>query len=213
MKCKKETMRLYAVTDRAWVGDSTLANQVEKALKGGATIVQIREKDLDEKAFLEEAKILKELCDKYEVPLIINDNIKIAKICGADGVHVGQGDMSAAKAREILGDNAIIGVSARTVEQALQAEKEGASYLGVGAVFGTSTKADAKKLDPMVLKAICEAVSIPVVAIGGVTKENMMRLKGSGVDGVALVSAIFAAEDIENECKELKALSEEMAGA
>lgn len=210
MKCEKESMRLYGVTDRTWVGKQTLMEQVESALKGGATCIQLREKNLDEKSFLEEAIEMKELCAKYHVPFIINDNVDIAIKCQADGVHVGQSDMEAGNVRTLAGDQMMIGVSTRTVEQAIAAEKAGADYLGVGAMFNTTTKLDAKSVSYDTLKAICEAVSIPVVAIGGISKANMMQLAGSGVDGVALVSAIFAAEDIEEECKELRALSEAM---
>lgn len=210
MKCEKTAMRLYAVTDRTWTGEQTLMEQVEAALKGGATCIQLREKNLDEKSFLEEAIEMKKLCAKYHVPFIINDNVDIAIKCKADGVHVGQSDMEAGNVRALAGDKMMIGVSARTVEQAVAAEKAGADYLGVGAVFGTTTKLDAKAISFNTLKAICEAVSIPVVAIGGISKSNMMQLAGSGVDGVALVSAIFAAEDIEAECRELREMSEKM---
>lgn len=210
MKCEKTAMRLYAVTDRTWTGELTLMEQVEVALKGGATCIQLREKNLDEESFLEEAIEMKKLCAKYHVPFIINDNVDIAIKCQADGVHVGQSDMEAGNVRALAGDKMMIGVSARTVEQAVAAEKAGADYLGVGAVFGTTTKLDAKAISFNTLKAICEAVSIPVVAIGGISKSNMMQLAGSGVDGVALVSAIFAAEDIEAECRELREMSEKM---
>lgn len=210
MKCSKETMLLYAVTDRSWVGKQTLYEQVESALKGGATCVQLREKELDEAAFLEEAVALKKLCGNYGVPLIINDNIDIAVKCGADGVHVGQSDMAAANVREAVGDKMIVGVSAQTVEQALAAQRAGADYLGVGAVFPTSTKLDASEVSHQTLKDICAAVDIPVTAIGGINKNNIAELSGTGVDGVALVSAIFAAKNIEEECKILKKLSGEM---
>lgn len=210
MKCSKETMLLYAVTDRSWVGKQTLYEQVESALKGGATCVQLREKELDEAAFLEEAFALKKLCGKYGVPLIINDNVDIAMKCGADGVHVGQSDMAAGNVRKTVGDKMIIGVSAQTVEQALAAQAAGADYLGVGAVFPTSTKLDASEVSRQTLKEICAAVDIPVTAIGGINKSNISELSGTGVDGVALVSAIFAAENIEEECKVLKKLSGEM---
>lgn len=203
-------MRLYAVTDRTWVGDKTLLWQVEQALEGGVTCVQIREKDLDAGSFLEEAIAMKELCDKYNVPLIINDNVEIAVKIGAAGVHVGQGDMPVTEVRKIAGNDIIVGVSARTVEQALAAQDGGADYLGVGAVFGTTTKLDARPLERETLKAICEAVSIPIVAIGGVTQDNILELKGTGVDGVAVVSAIFAAEDIKSRCIELRKLSDAM---
>ena len=210
MKCSKEVMLLYAVTDRSWVGKQTLYEQVESALKGGATCIQLREKNLDEAAFLEEAVALKKLCGQYGVPLIINDNIDIAVKCGADGVHVGQSDMEAANVRKAVGDKMIIGVSAQTVEQALAAQSAGADYLGVGAVFPTSTKLDASEVSHQTLKEICAAVDIPVTAIGGINKGNIAELSGTGVDGVALVSAVFAAENIEEECKLLKKLSGEM---
>lgn len=210
MKCSKETMLLYAVTDRSWVGKQTLYEQVESALKGGATCVQLREKELDEAAFLEEAVDLKKLCGKYGVPLIINDNVDIAVKCGADGIHVGQSDMAAENVRKVVGDKMIIGVSAQTVEQALAAQSAGADYLGVGAVFLTSTKLDASEVSRQTLKEICAVVDIPVTAIGGINKGNIAELSGTGIDGVALVSAIFAAENIEEECKVLKKLSGEM---
>lgn len=210
MGCKKEDMLLYAVTDRGWVGKQTLLEQVEAALKGGVTMVQLREKELDEEHFLEEAIAMQALCRKYQVPFLINDNVEIALKSGADGVHVGQKDMEAGHVRALLGKDKIIGVSARTVEQALAAQAAGADYLGVGAAFGTTTKKDANAISHETIKAICEAVQIPVVAIGGISRDNMRKLSGTGVDGVALVSAIFAADDIEEECRELKALSLQM---
>ena len=210
MVCRKENMLLYAVTDRAWTGRQSLMEQVECALKGGATCVQLREKELDESAFLEEAIQMKQLCARYGVPFIVNDNVEIAIQCGADGVHVGQSDMEAGHVRQMVGEKMMIGVSARTVEEALAAQAAGADYLGVGAMFSTSTKLDAHVLGYQTLKDICAAVDIPVTAIGGINEENMMRLSGSGVDGVALVSAIFAAEDIEAACRRLKAMSEAM---
>ena len=210
MKCEKETMLLYAVTDRMWTGKQTLMEQVEDALKGGATCVQLREKELDEETFLQEAMEMKALCGKYGVPFIVNDNVDIAIKCKADGIHVGQSDMEAGKLRALVGEDMIIGVSTKNVEQALAAEKAGADYLGVGAMFSTSTKLDAENVSFEMAKKITDAVSIPVVAIGGIGKKNMLELKGTGVDGVALVSAIFGAENIEAECKELKVLSEEM---
>ena len=210
MKCRKENMLLYAVTDRAWTGRQSLLEQVECALKGGVTCVQLREKELDEAAFLEEAIQMKQLCARYGVPFIVNDNVEIAVNCGADGVHVGQSDMEAGHVRQMVGEKMMIGVSARTVEEALAAQAAGADYLGVGAMFSTSTKLDAHVLSHQTLRDICAAVDIPVTAIGGINEENMMLLSGSGVDGVALVSAIFAAEDIEAACRRLKTLSEEM---
>ncbi|MBQ7757771.1 thiamine phosphate synthase [Anaerotignum sp.] len=213
MKCKKETMQLYAVTDRMWTGKQTLMEQVEDALKGGATCVQLREKELDEETFLQEAIEMKALCEKYGVPFIVNDNVDIAIKCKADGIHVGQKDMEAGNVRALVGEGMIIGVSTQTMEQAIAAEKAGADYLGVGAMFSTTTKLDAREVTHEMAKKITDAVDIPVVAIGGINKKNMLELKGTGVDGVALVSAIFGAENIEAECKELKALSEEMTKA
>ena len=213
MKCKKETMQLYAVTDRMWTGKQTLMEQVEDALKGGATCVQLREKELDEESFLQEAIEMKALCEKYGVPFIVNDNVDIAIKCKADGIHVGQKDMEAGNVRALVGEGMIIGVSTQNAEQAIAAEKAGADYLGVGAMFSTTTKLDAREVTHEMAKKITDAVDIPVVAIGGINKKNMLELKGTGVDGVALVSAIFGAENIEAECKELKALSEEMTKA
>lgn len=206
MRCDRETMRLYAVTDRAWAGRQTLIEQIESAIKGGATCVQLREKALDEEDFLNEAMCVQKLCKKYGIPFIVNDNVRIAVSCGADGVHVGQKDMPPDEVRAAGGENLIIGVSARTVEQAVEAEKAGADYIGVGAVFRTSTKTDTKPVSYETLKEICNAVKIPVVAIGGINKENILTLSGSGIAGVAVVSAIFAAKDIEKECVLLKKL-------
>ena len=213
MKCSKEMMLLYAVTDRMWTGKQTLMEQVEDALKGGATCVQLREKELDEDAFLQEALEMKALCEKYHVPFFVNDNVEIAVKCKADGIHVGQSDMATAKVRQTVGEDMMIGVSVHSVEEALVAVRNGADCLGVGAMFSTSTKADADVLTKEVLKEICDAVDVPVVAIGGISKGNMAELKGAGVDGVALVSAIFAAEDIEQECRVLRQLAEEMVKA
>ncbi len=213
MKCNKESMLLYAVSDRAWAGKLTLMEQVEEAIKGGVTCVQLREKELDDENFLEEAIEMKELCARYNVPFIINDNVDIAIKCKADGIHIGQKDMEAGNVRALVGDKMMIGVSAQTVEQAIAAEYAGADYLGVGAMFHTETKRDACEVSYQTLKEICETVSIPVVAIGGIKKSNILELVGTKVDGVALVSAIFAADDIEAECKELRSLSERMVQA
>ncbi len=210
MKCEKESMLLYAVTDRSWTGKQTLLQQVESAIQGGATCIQLREKELDEETFLGEAIEMKKLCSKYHVPFIINDNVDIAIKCNADGIHVGQSDMEAGNVRALAGDEMIIGVSAQTVEQALAAQEAGADYLGVGAVFSTTTKLDASDVSRECLKEICDAVNIPVVAIGGINKDNILELSGSGICGVALVSAIFAAEDIQKECAELRKLSSRM---
>lgn len=210
MKCDKHTMLLYAVTDRAWVGEQTLYQQVESALKGGATCVQLREKQLGDADFLQEAIQIHALCQQYGVPLFINDNVEVALQCHAEGIHVGQEDMAAARVRQRVGDEMMIGVSVHSVEEALEAVRHGADCLGVGAAFSTHTKADVDVLPEGMMKAICDAVDIPVVAIGGIHKENLLRLKGTGVNGVALVSAIFGAEDIEAECRELKALAEQL---
>lgn len=212
MKCDKKQMLLYAVTDRAWTGKKSLYEQVEAALKGGVTCVQLREKELDEKSFLEEAIELAALCKRYQVPFFVNDNVEIAIKCGADGVHIGQEDRNAQEVRKQVGKEMIIGVSVHSAAEALEAVKNGADYLGVGAMFSTSTKADAEVLPKGVLREICQAAELPVVAIGGINKSNLMELCNTGVDGVALVSAIFAAEEIEAECRALRALSEEMIG-
>ena len=213
MKFDKKTMLLYAVTDRAWVGKQTLYEQVESALKGGVTCVQLREKNQIEEEFLREAIEISSLCKKYNVPFIINDNVKIAIECSATGVHVGQDDCEVSEVRKRVGDEMIVGVSAHNVEEAKKAVASGADYLGVGAVFSTSTKADTDVLSFETVKAICNAVDVPVVAIGGINRENILKLKGTGVDGAAIVSGIFAAEDIESECKTLLALSEEMVSS
>ena len=210
MKCDKKAMLLYAVTDRAWVGKQSLYEQVESALKGGATCVQLREKELNDEDFLNEAIEISALCKQYGVPFFINDNVEIAIKCRADGIHVGQEDMEAAQVRKKVGNDMIIGVSAHSVEEALEAVKNGADCIGVGAMFSTSTKTDISVLSKDTLRDICAAVDIPVVAIGGIDKNNISQLAGTGVDGVALVSAIFSADDIESECRLLRKLSEDM---
>ena len=207
MKLTNDMMRLYAVTDRSWLRGQTLLEQVEMALAGGATLVQLREKELDEEAFLREAVDMTKLCHRYGVPLLINDNVEIARRSGADGVHVGQDDMNAASVRGILGSEMIVGVTAKTVEQAIRAQEAGADYLGSGAVFGSSTKLNARPMTKERLKSICNAVSIPVVAIGGINRNNMLDLAGTDISGVAVVSGIFAAEDIEAECRHLRSIA------
>lgn len=199
-------MRLYAVTDRSWLRGQTLLEQVEQALTGGTTLVQLREKELDEETFLREAVELAKLCHRYGVPLLINDNVEIARRSGADGVHVGQDDMDAASVRSILGSDMIVGVTAKTVLQAIRAQEAGADYLGSGAVFGSSTKLNAKPMTRELLKSICNAVSIPVVAIGGINRNNILDLADTDIDGVAVVSGIFAAADIEAECRYLRSI-------
>ena len=204
MNCEKKDLILYAVTDRHWLNGETLYSQVEKVLKGGATFIQLREKNLDEEHFMEEAKEIQKLCRKYHVPFIINDNVELTAAINADGVHVGQRDMEAGDVRAKLGPDKIIGVSAQTVQQAVEAERRGADYLGVGAVFPTGSKDDAEEVTFETLKAICQAVKIPVIAIGGISKGNVLELAGSGICGIAVISAIFAAKDIEEATKELK---------
>lgn len=203
-KCKEKDLLLYAVTDRHWLKDETLYTQVEKALQGGATFIQLREKNLDHEAFLREAKEIKVLCREYHVPFVINDNVAIAREIDADGVHVGQSDMEAGNVRELLGPDKIIGVSAQTVEQAVLAEKRGADYLGVGAVFPTDSKDDAEDVSFDTLKQICKSVTIPVIAIGGISKDNVYKLSGSGICGVAVISAVFGQQDIREATVELK---------
>lgn len=204
MKFEKEQLLLYAVTDRTWIGRQTLYEQVEEALTGGATIVQLREKELDKKAFLQEAKQLATLCHSYNVPLIINDNVEIALESGADGVHVGIEDAPVAQIRRQTPPDFIIGATAKTVTQAQAAERAGADYLGVGAVFPSPTKQNAIRITNDQLKEICSSVSIPAVAIGGISLSNIDELAGGGMDGIAVVSAIFAADDIEEATRELK---------
>ena len=203
MKFDREDLLLYAVTDSRWLNGERLYEQVEKALKGGATFIQLREKELDQEHFFEEAVEIKELCARYHVPFVINDNVEIALKMDADGVHVGQSDMELTRAREILGTDKIIGVTAKTIEQAQAAEKAGADYLGSGAVFGSSTKTDAKPMELTLLQEICQSVTIPVVAIGGINHDNILKLKGCEIAGAAVVSGIFACEDIEEGTKEL----------
>lgn len=210
MKVDKNSMLLYVVTDRSWLGDNKLEAQVEQIINSGATFIQLREKDLSFDDFISEAKKLKVITDKYKIPFVINDNVEVAIACHADGVHVGQNDMKAKNVRELIGSDKILGVSVQSVEQAIHAEKSGADYLGVGAMFSTSTKLDAKNVSYDTLKAICSAVSIPVVAIGGINKENILKLSGSGVDGVAVISAIFAQPDIKKATKELSMISKQM---
>lgn len=210
MKCAEQDLLLYAVTDRHWLNGRSLRDVVEESLRGGVTMLQLREKSLAEPAFLAEARELQALCRDYHVPFIVNDNVDIALAMDADGVHVGQSDMEAGDVRAKLGPDKIIGVSAQTVAQALQAEAHGADYLGVGAVFPTGSKADAKEVEWDVLREICQAVSIPVVAIGGITQENVTELAGTGICGVAVISAIYAQEDIPAAAKNLKNTVKEM---
>lgn len=203
MKVRRETLRLYAVTDRRWLKKGEeLKSPVEELLKAGVTCVQLREKEADDELFLWEARELQELCSRYGVPLIINDRPDIAEKAGASGVHVGRGDMAVRQARELLGEGFIIGASAHNVEEALEAEEAGADYLGCGAVFGSGTKENTVKLSREELRRICRAVKIPAAAIGGINLENADRLAGTGIAGIAVVSALFAAEDKAAAAKE-----------
>lgn len=214
MKLKPEQLRLYAVTDRAWAADEdALLAQIEDAIDGGAAMVQLREKHLDDAAFLKEAERFVALCRRKGALSIINDNVEIAARTGADGVHVGQEDLEAGRVRELLGPDKIIGVSAHTVAEALAAQAAGADYLGTGAAFVTGTKTDARPISRETIRAITAAVDIPVVAIGGISRDNLLELKGCGLDGVAVVSALFAQADVKAAARELLALSEEMAEA
>lgn len=210
MKVSKESLLLYAITDRSWLRGRTLRSQVEEALDGGATFLQLREKNLDDAHFLEEARELQALCREHGVPFIVNDNVDVALAMGADGIHVGQHDMEAGDVRKLLGPDKILGVSAQTVDQAILAEQRGADYLGVGAVFPTGSKDDADDVSFEELKAICEAVSIPVVAIGGISLKNVKELAGSGICGIAVISAIFAQNDIKMMAQQLRKETEEM---
>lgn len=212
MKWDRDIMRLYAVTHRAWVGRLSLYEQVEAALQHGVTCVQLREKDLDEGSFFQEAVALRELCHRYGVPFLINDNVDLALRCGADGVHLGQEDMDPRQARALLGPDKIVGVTAHTLPEALAAVEAGADYLGLGCVFITATKENVVHLPYDTLREICHTVSIPTVAIGGVNRDNLMQLRGSGVDGVAVVSAIFAQDDPGQAAQELSYLVQEMLG-
>ena len=212
MNFSKEMLLLYAVTDRSWVGRQSLYEQIEDALKGGVTIVQLREKNLADDEFVAEAIKIKELCHRYHVPLIINDNVDVALKSGADGVHVGIEDIPVSKIRKKVGKDFIIGATAKTVEQAKAAEKAGADYLGVGAVFPSPTKKNAIRITTEQLKEICSSISIPAVAIGGISLENVFEIKGGGMDGIAVVSAIFAADDIQKTTAELKEKAKAVVG-
>ena len=212
MKCDEKDLLLYAVTDRHWLRGQTLYEQVEAAIEGGATFVQLREKQLDQASFLQEAKAIQALCRKHHVPFVINDDVDIARQIHADGVHVGQSDIVDKDVRTMIGPDKILGISANTVETAVKAQESGADYIGVGAVFHTDTKKDAQSLTNEELLAICKAVTIPVVAIGGINENNIMQLKGSGIDGVSVISAIFAKEHPGEATKVLLKKVEEMLG-
>ncbi len=208
----RKAMCLYAVTDSMWLGGRTLPEVVRESLEGGATFIQIREKNLPYIEFVKLAREVKQVTDEFHVPYVVNDEVELAKEIDADGVHIGQSDLTLVEARKLLGPDKIIGVSAQTVAQAIEAEKNGADYLGVGSIFTTSTKLDADDVSLETLKEICNAVSIPVVAIGGIQKDNVLQLKGTHVDGVAVVSAIYAAPDIREAARELRKVADQLVG-
>ncbi len=212
MRLDKNSLKLYAVTDRKWLKGSSLEEEIEKAVRAGVTMVQLREKHMGSDELVSLAKRIGTVVHKYNVPLIINDDIEAALASGADGVHVGQEDVCAYEARQKIGSSMILGVSARTAEAAVEAERCGADYIGAGAVFPTSTKEDAAAVTIGELKRICRSVSVPVVAIGGITEENIMELSGSGIAGAAVVSAIFARDDVAAAAAGLRALTEKMLG-
>ena len=200
----KDALSLYGITDRYWLNGRPLIHDVQLALEGGVTMIQLREKNLDEESFYREAIEIKELCKKFHVPFIINDNVELAKKVDADGIHVGQNDMAAQDVRAIIGPDKILGVSTQTVEEALLAQKMGADYLGVGAVFPTGTKDDCWVLSHDLCREICSAVTIPVVAIGGINLGNISKLSGLGFSGISLISAIFGQNDIKSAAMKLK---------
>lgn len=212
MKFDKRALLLYAVTDRSWLGEKTLVQQVEESLQGGVTMVQLREKNLDRDSIQAEGHELKKVCRRYGVPLLINDDVDLAWQINAAGVHVGKEDMETARAREILGPDKIVGVTVHTVEEALAAQADGADYLGLGAAFPTSTKEDAGVMPREVMRAICERVDIPCVAIGGIGPDNVLELAGCGLDGIAVVSAIYARNDIRAAAEKLRTLAGKLVG-
>ena len=210
LKVDKKSMLLYVVTDRTWLNEKSLESEVEKICNAGATFIQLREKGITDKEFIAEAKKIKFVTDKYKIPFVINDNIEVAKAVNADGVHIGQNDMEAKKARYILGEDKIIGISAGNLDEALAAEKNGADYIGVGAMFHTDTKQDATSVTFEEVNEITQRVNIPVVAIGGINKDNVLKLSCSGVDGIAVISAIFAEDNVEEATKNMLKLAKKM---
>ena len=210
MKLNKESMLVYAITDRNWTGTQTLEQQVDDVLKNGATFLQIREKNMPHDELVKEAICIKEIAAKYNVPVVIDDDIYAVMESGVDGVHIGQNDMDYVEARKLLGDNKIIGMTAPSVSLAKKAEKLGADYIGAGAVFSTNTKKDTKPLELSTLKEICNSVSIPVVAIGGIDHSNVRELKGTDIDGVAVISALFGASDPGEATRELVSIMKDV---
>lgn len=210
MKVNKESMLVYAITDRHWTGEQTLEQQVEEVLKNGATFLQIREKNMLHDELVKEAVRIKEIAKKYNVPIVIDDDIYAVIEADADGVHIGQKDMDYIEARKLLGDDKIIGMTAPSVELAKKAEELGADYIGAGAVFSTNTKKDTKPLELNTLKEICNSVSIPVVAIGGIDHSNVRELSGTDIDGVAVISALFGANDPGEATRELVSIMKDI---
>lgn len=212
LKLNRNSMVLYAITGRTWLGDKKLSEVVEQAILGGATFVQLREKNVSFDEFVQLAREVKSVTDKYNVPFVINDNVEVALRVDADGVHIGQGDVSVKSARDMLGRHKIIGVSAKNAHTAVSAQLEGADYIGAGSVFSTSTKLDAENINLDILKEITSSVSIPVVAIGGINKDNVLNLPGCGIDGICAISAIFGQADVRKAASELFKLSEQTVG-
>lgn len=210
MKLNNKSLLLYAITDSSWLNGKTLPEAVEEAILGGATFIQLREKNLNYEEFLKIAIEVKSVTDKYNIPFVINDNVDVAVQVDADGAHIGQSDEEINIAREKLGNKKIIGLSARTVEEAVKAEENGADYIGVGAIFNTSTKHDANNVSIETLKQICKTVKIPVVAIGGISKDNVHELRGTGIAGISVVSAIFAQDNIKYATTELLELTKKI---
>lgn len=210
MKVNKESMLVYAITDRHWTGTQTLEQQVEEVLKNGATFLQIREKNMTHDELVKEAVRIKEIAARYNVPVVIDDDIYAVMEADVDGVHIGQNDMDYVEARKLLGDNKIIGMTAPSVALAKKVEELGADYIGAGAVFSTNTKKDTKPLELSTLKEICNSVSIPVVAIGGIDHSNVRELKGTDIDGVAVISALFGASNPGKATKELVSIMKDV---
>ena len=209
MKFTKESLKLYVITDRSWIGNRSMPEEVEKTLKSGATCLQIREKNISYDEYVSKSIELRKICNKYNVPFIVNDNIEVALASGADGVHVGQKDILNKNVRSIIGSDKILGISANSIELAIAAEKAGADYIGVGSIQLSPTKGESKILSTEYVNEICNTVSIPVVAIGGINEQNILRLKGIGIAGVAVISAVFGKEDVAEATYKLRKLVDE----
>lgn len=203
-------LELYLVSDRSWLNGRLLEDDIEQAIQGGVTIVQLREKDLNEQDFIEVAKKIKTLCSKYQIPFIINDNLNVALAIDSDGIHIGQDDLPVSLVREKIGPDKILGVSVHNLDEALKAKEQGADYLGVGAMFSTATKNDATDVSNQELLNITTNIDLPIVAIGGINQSNCLQLKGTKIDGIAIVSAIMAADDIKAATQQLKRLAKDI---